>query len=567
MPKKNSFVTVTDQFCGAGGSSLGAKSAGVEVKLALNHWNLAIETHNANFPDVDHDCTDVSACDPRRYPSTDILITSPECTSHSLAKGKARKYQAQLDLFGKVTIDPAEERSRATMWDVPRFAEFHNYNFVIVENVVDARNWRLFDAWIQAMQLLDYDHKIVYFNSQFAHPTPQSRDRMYVVFWKKGNKAPNLDIKPLAYCGDCGQDVESIQSWKNPNKRRWGRYQKQYVYRCPGCADEVMPYYYAAINCIDWSIQADRIGSRKRPLKEKTLARIQYGLEAYGKKPLIITGRYTSGIACRSKDAMVSPLPTQPGDSSHAFLSPFMVETGYSHSGVNRSGSSIDPLATQTTRQTVALVSPGFLSKQYGGDQKHHVMLDQPTGTVTAVDHHGLVQVTPGFMIKQRGVQGGNPGRHTVLLDRPTGTIVADDVHALVSTPSFIAELHGTSKAKGVDDPLMCVTAGGNHHALIQNEAFISYYYGQMQASGTHEALRTVTALDKAALVEFDASNIKVEDCTFRMLQPHEIGAAMAFPGDYIVLGNKRQKVRQYGNAVTPPVMKMLVERCLETLA
>ncbi|MGD9729523.1 MAG: DNA cytosine methyltransferase, partial [Nitrospiraceae bacterium] len=139
---KNSYLTATDQFCGAGGSSSGAVAAGVEVKLALNHWKLAVETHSTNFRDTMHDCTDISASDPRRYPSTDILITSPECTNHSLAKGKARKYQQQLDLFGKVTIDPAEERSRATMWDVPRFAEYHEYRIIIVENVVDARYWR-----------------------------------------------------------------------------------------------------------------------------------------------------------------------------------------------------------------------------------------------------------------------------------------------------------------------------------------------------------------------------------------------------------------------------------------
>jgi DNA (cytosine-5)-methyltransferase 1 len=85
---KNSYVTVTDQFCGAGGSSLGATLAGAEIKLALNHWKLAIETHNSNFPNVAHDCTDISACDPRRYPSSDILITSPECTNHSWLKVK-----------------------------------------------------------------------------------------------------------------------------------------------------------------------------------------------------------------------------------------------------------------------------------------------------------------------------------------------------------------------------------------------------------------------------------------------------------------------------------------------
>src|SRR5690606_35074931 len=135
---KSSHITVTDQFCGAGGSSQGVRNwatkyhGGIEVKLALNHWKLAIETHNTNFPDTLHDCTDISACDPRRYPSTDILITSPECTNHSLAKGQ-KSVKKQLDLFNNGKSDPAAERSRATMWDVCRFAEYHGYNAIIVE--------------------------------------------------------------------------------------------------------------------------------------------------------------------------------------------------------------------------------------------------------------------------------------------------------------------------------------------------------------------------------------------------------------------------------------------------
>lgn len=36
MARKKSFVTLTDQFCGAGGSSIGATLAGAEVKLAMN---------------------------------------------------------------------------------------------------------------------------------------------------------------------------------------------------------------------------------------------------------------------------------------------------------------------------------------------------------------------------------------------------------------------------------------------------------------------------------------------------------------------------------------------------
>ena len=53
---KHSYLTITDQFCGAGGSSQGARKlsrkmgGGLEIALAMNHWRLAIETHNTNFP-------------------------------------------------------------------------------------------------------------------------------------------------------------------------------------------------------------------------------------------------------------------------------------------------------------------------------------------------------------------------------------------------------------------------------------------------------------------------------------------------------------------------------------
>lgn len=84
-------------------------------------------------------------------------------------------------------------------------------------------------------------------------------------------------------------------------------------------------------------------------------------------------------------------------------------------------------------------------------------------------------------------------------------------------------------------------------------------------AEGVEQPYPTQTSGNQYALAQ-PGEKPAVEDCGFRMLQPHEIGAAMAFPSDYIVLGTQRQKVKQYGNAVTPPVMRMLFERCLEVL-
>ena len=74
------MLTLTDLFAGAGGSSTGAiQIPGVEVRLAANHWQKAVEVHNANHPGADHLCADISAYDPRRIRSTDLLWASPEC--------------------------------------------------------------------------------------------------------------------------------------------------------------------------------------------------------------------------------------------------------------------------------------------------------------------------------------------------------------------------------------------------------------------------------------------------------------------------------------------------------
>ncbi len=546
---KNSYLTITDQFCGAGGSSQGAREisrqlgGGLEVKLALNHWKLAIETHNTNFPDTLHDCTDISACDPRRYPKTDILITSPECTNHSLAKGKKRK--STVDLF--TTLNPEEERSRATMWDVPRFAEYHGYELIIVENVVDARYWVQWDAWLLAMHLLGYKHKCVYLNSMFCHPTPQSRDRMYVVFWKKGNPSPNLDFCPQAWCPNCERDVLAVQVWRNTQKQ-WGKYRQQYDYRC-SCGTVVEPYYYAAFNAIDWSLPAERIGDRSKPLAPNTVKRIEYGLKKYGRDPLIITTRYTSGIECRVRNAAHDVIPTQPGDQSHAFVGPMIVKSGFNHG----------PKSVVTTHHDTAILQPFIINTDHS---KLDRCFDRSTGDAMRNQTTAQVAgVVVPFLVKN--YQGH---KKPVCPDDPLGTITTQDHHGVVGQP-LIVENFGTSSARPVTERLGCVTAQGKYGLLTPDSfrAFLSYYYnGSNVVSSVSEGARTVSTRDRISLIQHQSP--KIEDCTYRMLKPHEIQAAMAFGSDYVILGNSREKVKQLGNAVTPPVMKLLIERCIQTL-
>lgn len=76
-----------------------------------------------------------------------------------------------------------------------------------------------------------------------------------------------------------------------------------------------------------------------------------------------------------------------------------------------------------------------------------------------------------------------------------------------------------------------------------------------------------VTTVDHHGVVDSSGAAPAVEDCGFRMLEPHEIQAAMAFPASYAVGGSKRDRVRQLGNAVTPPVMALILSRVVEVLS
>ena len=559
----SSAVTLTDMFCGCGGSTTGAAAvAGVEVRMAMNHWRLAVDSHNTNHPETDHDCADISQTHPGRYQRTTGLIASPECTNHSLAKGARRKNLAQGDFFKQTAIDPSAVRSRATMWDVVTFAEQHRYEFIITENVVDVRYWNLFEPWLRAMHALGYLHQCVYLNAMFAHSAditgfaPQSRDRIYIVFWKRGNPKPDLDIRPAAPCARCG-DVQALQAWK-PG-RNAGKYKQQYIYRCPVCTAEVTPYYYAALNALDFSLPAERIGDRARPLKEKTIARIEYGLKKFGLHPQVVTTRYTSGIGCRVRDA-AAPMPTHVGDHFAALVQPFLVETQFSHSGDNRSRPVTAPLTTSTTNQSTGVVLPFTVSiNAYDvADNVRSTADELPTQITTGKD----ALVIPGGFIP---VMHGTSTAHG--LTDALGCITAGaEHHALVVGHSALLTMRGPRNLSDLAAPLPTQVAAGIQNWLVQRHPFLASYYGKDQAQLVTEAMATLSTNDRHALIEQGGEPPRVEDCYFRMLQPHEMKAGQGFPQDYVILGTKKEQVKQIGNANPPPTMQLLVQRCVESL-
>jgi DNA (cytosine-5)-methyltransferase 1 len=545
------MLTITDLFCGAGGSSSGAiQVPGVSVRMAANHWKLAVETHNTNHPDADHDCADISQTDPRRYPTTDILWASPECTNHSQAKGQRRADQ-QPDLFGQTLPDEAAERSRSTMWDVCRFVEAmklrgHPYKAFVVENVVDVRQWMFFDAWVMALRSAGYCLHFVYLNSMFAQgagaPAPQSRDRWYAVGHLAGNRCPDLNrwTRPQAWCPKCEKTVTGVQAWKRAESP-WGRYKAQYLYRCPTprCHIEVYPGVLPAAVAIDWALAGERIGDRARPLAPKTVARIEAGLKRYARPPFLAVMR-TNAVA----QPVTDPLHTiSAGGGHHAMVDSMLVPAGGTW---NDSAQPVtEPMRTRTTRDTEALVVPvegrGGISARPAGD---------PARTQTARLQDALV-----VPLRNNGV--ARPAE-----DAPVPTVAAAGNHHALVMRNNTARGDQGQMSTPVDEPVRTITTAG-HQSLIRWDHMLVPYYGTGTARTVAEPAGTVTTVDRNALV---SAEVAVDDCTFRMLEPHEIQAAMAFGADYVVLGNKRERVRQLGNAVTPPAARDLIAALVESI-
>jgi len=506
-------LTYIDFFCGAGGSSAGAKAVpGVEPVLAANHWDKAIASHALNFPAADHFLGDLHDADVARFPAADLFWASPECPQWSNARGKKRDFDKQPDLFGETLTDAAADRSRALMWDVPRYLEAMAARgrpvlAGVVENVIDVRAWDLWQPWVGDIRALGYRTRLIALNSMHARPrtiapAPQSRDRLYLAYWRADlGRTPDWDkwLRPAAWCPGCDKTVRAVQAFKKRGADM-GRYRQQYVYRCPHvrCRNAVVePPVLPAAAIIDWSLPGRRIGDGKpnrknfTPYAPATQDRIRAGLAKYA-----------------------VPMLTPAGGTWRESATPVT-----------------DPAPARTTRENDGLAVPPLLIPAEGRDGKTAALASEPLRTQTARNETGLAWMP------------------------------------------FIAELRGgSSDARPVLDALATVTASGNHHGLATHpggtavdwSSLLLPYYGNTTARPVAEPVGALTTRDRYALVR--GGQVPVEEVLFRMLEPGEIGAAMAFPGTYTVLGNKREKVRQYGNAVTPPVAEVLVSALVEAI-
>lgn len=161
------MIRFADMFCGGGLGARGALKAGCTPVFATDFWNVATATYAENFPSAHVTTASVQDINPIDYcpDGIELLLTSPECTNHSPAKGAA----------------PRSESSRRTALSAVTWARALRPRWVIMENVPQIRGWARYQELLENFENLGYGYReAVVDSADFG--VPQARRRIFITF-------------------------------------------------------------------------------------------------------------------------------------------------------------------------------------------------------------------------------------------------------------------------------------------------------------------------------------------------------------------------------------------------
>lgn len=420
-------IHAVDLYCGAGGITSGlmkvAAEDGIGVNmLAINHWDVAIQTHSANHPNAEHRCMDVEAVDPcLAVPGgrIDLMVAGIKCTNHSNARG------------GK----PSTEQSRADAWTVLRWCQELTVDHLIVENVREFQDWG-------PLYAEDYPEEKLR-----GRPIPEKKGQYFQMFLRN-LRAMGYKVDYRLLCAAHYGDATTrrrlfIQAKKTRGKIVW----PVPSHVAPGELDlyEGAKAWRTARQIIDWTIEGTSIYGRKRPLSPNTMARIYAGLRKFSGLPFMCGAGGPTGQG--NPQSVEDPLGTILGENHRALCEPYLVVLRNNCDAVSVDG----PVPTLcASGNHIGLCEP-FVLKQYNTSVSY-ASLDRPLPTVCAeFNHLGIVEP---FMIEYHGGKDGD--RRTRGLDNPIPTLDTSNRFGLCEP--FLVQFNGTGGANSVDNPVGTLT-------------------------------------------------------------------------------------------------------------
>lgn len=536
-----------DLFCGGGGSISGAinalKKAGQKYDgRGFNHWEIAIRTLQQNHPEIVPDfqkaCAPIESVlpdeifnsDPMRI---DVVWASPSCTHHSNAAG------------GK----PRSNQLRSQPEYLLPYLRLTKCLRMFIENVKELRNWG---------PILDKDtfYKGRKYKAGQADPRKAG---LFFNLWYKEIKASGYGIDmQIMNAADYGAATSRERLIIQCVRKSAG---EKIIWPEPTHAKEqnlfgLKPWRSAA-EIIDWSIPGESIFSRKKPLCENTLRRIESGIRKYWgawAEPFLIILRGTSDQAINSTAIpLTQPLPTITAEGAHiALIQPVFMDQSHPGENADAARCKTGPLGTITTTNNWSMIYP-FLTRYNGGEDRNH-KISEPFPVIDCSNRYSVIQpfisayYTPGT---------------TTPTERPLPTITTMDRFDLVQ-PLFIPQ-QSDGTVKPIKNPLSTLATSG---AIGFVEPFLMEYYGNGDSHPVSESVPTICTHDRFGLIQGriltlpDGRKYQL-DITHRMLTSRELADATGFSHDYVFAGSDTDAKKQIGNAVCPNLAEALYSAIL----
>ncbi|HCO6569875.1 TPA: DNA cytosine methyltransferase [Escherichia coli] len=606
---------IVDNFAGGGGASTGIELAiGRSVDIAINHDDNAVAMHTTNHPDTLHYCESVFDVNPLVATAgrpVGLAWFSPDCRHFSKAKGSK----------------PVEKEIRGLAWIVIRWALAVRPRVMMLENVEEFKTWGPLIVSADGGQRPDparAGETFEAFCGMLSGGIPAGHPALvecceFLGIAADGKLAQQL-VTGLGYAVD-HRELRACDFGAPTIRKRFFM-----VMRCDGVpvtwpepthgdpktaavqAGKLAPWRTAA-ECIDWSIPAQSIFDRKKPLAENTLKRIARGIQRFvidSASPFIVKCNHTTTKGkydCFRGQALAEPLQTITKTHGYAITTPVMAPL---FAGTGGSEFQMRPrpinkpfftLLTQNRTNVIAPVLAPLIARQFGASIGHRadepsatitaggggksqlvaanlvkhyggnyqgagIGLDEPTHSVTTVDHHAVVAAH--LMVNNTGHPGG-------AADQPAHTVTTGNHHAAVT--SHLVMLRGTCRdGRVVDAPAPGLTAGGLHVGNVET-SLATDGYDEQRAAQALAFLREYCGADSDGLVTVDGVVYRIVDIGMRMLQPAELYRAQGFPDWYIIDQDYRgvkyakdKQVARCGNAVPPAFAEALVRANLPEL-
>lgn len=354
---------IIDCFAGGGGASVGIEMAlGRPVDIAINHDPEAIRMHKVNHPDTIHLTEDIFKVDLQKYVKgrkVALMWASPDCTSHSKAKGG----------------QPRRKGLRILPWAVYKHAKQILPEVIIMENVEEIQQWGPLD--------------------EKGHPIKERRGEDYKKFITA--------MQSLGYAFDSRELVAADYGAPTTRKRWYAIFRrngKDIIWPEQTHFKDSEPKWKQCGEFIDWSDLGKSIFGRKKPLAEATQKRIANGIRKYileNPEPYIVKNDDVVAFliqyhgeqkAGESRGQLLSePIKTIDTSNRYGLVTAFI--TKYYKTGIGQGCD--EPLHTITTSPGHFGLVSAFLIKYYGSGCGQE--LKEPLATITTKDRFGLVNV------------------------------------------------------------------------------------------------------------------------------------------------------------------------------